>query len=107
MIIGVLKEPSPETRVSLLPEHVAILKKWNVDVYLETSAGVHAFANDQKYTDAGATAKSRNEVLQSSDIILSINAPARSEIDSLKSKVLLGIYQSLFNAALMKELAEK
>jgi hypothetical protein len=30
MIIGVLKEPSPETRVSLLPEHVTILQKWKV-----------------------------------------------------------------------------
>ena len=48
MIIGVLKEPSPETRVSLLPEHVAILKKWNVEVFVESNAGVTAFANDEK-----------------------------------------------------------
>ena len=38
MTIGVLKEPSPETRVSLLPEHIATLKKWNVDVLAETGA---------------------------------------------------------------------
>ena len=70
MIIGVLKEPSPETRVSLLPEHMAILKKWNVEVCVETNAGITAFANDEKYTEAGATIKARNEVLQSSDLIL-------------------------------------
>jgi NAD(P) transhydrogenase subunit alpha len=107
MIIGVLKEPSPETRVSLLPEHIAILKKWNVDVCVENNAGVTAFANDEKYTEAGATIKSRNAVFQSSDFILSINAFQQSEIENLKSKIVLGVYQPLFNAGLMKELAEK
>ena len=107
MIIGVLKEPAPETRVSLLPEHITILKKWNVDVCVENNAGVTAFANDEKYTEAGAIIKSRNEVLQSSDFILSINTLQQSEIDNLKSKIVLGVYQPLFNAALMKEFAEK
>ncbi len=114
MIIGVLKEPSPETRVSLIPEHITILKKWNVEVCVETNAGVTAFANNEKYTESGATVKSRSEVLQGSDIILSINAPDKSEISnhpaghaSLRSKIILGVYQPLFNAGLMKELAEK
>jgi len=107
MIIGVLKEPSPETRVSLLPEHITILKKWNVEVCIEHNAGVTAFANDEKYTEAGATVKSRNEVLQISDLLLSINVLGKSEIDNLKSKIVLGVYQPLFNAGLMKELAAK
>ena len=107
MIIGVLKEPAPETRVSLLPEHIAILKKWNVEVLVETNAGITAFANDEKYSETGATIKSRNEVLQSSDFLLSINTPDKSEIDILKSKIVLGVYQPLFNAGLMKELAQK
>ena len=107
MIIGVLKEPSPETRVSLLPEHVVILKKWNVDVVVESNAGVTAFANDEKYTEAGAAIKSRSEVLQSSDFILGINALPQSEIDHLKSKIVLGVYQPLFNAGLMQDLAAK
>ncbi len=107
MIIGVLKEPSPEKRVSLLPEHVIILKKWNVEVCVENNAGVTAFANDEKYAEAGATIKSRSEVLQSSDFVLSINTVQQSEIGNLKSKIILGVYQPLFNAGLMKELAEK
>lgn len=114
MIIGVLKEPSPETRVSLLPEHITILKKWNVEVYVETNAGASAFANDEKYSEAGAAIKSRNDVLQNSDFVLSINAPQQSEIDNLpagqaglKSKILLGVYQPLFNVDLMKVFASK
>ncbi len=114
MTIGILKEPSPETRVSLLPEHLATLKKWNVDVCIESNAGVTAFANNDKYTDAGAVVKSRDEVLQNSDIILSINPFQQSDIEKLStgkagqlSKIVLGVYQPLFNSALMKDWAEK
>ena len=53
MIIGVLKEPTPETRVSLLPEHIVLLKKWKVDVLIESNAGLTAFAEDEKYVETG------------------------------------------------------
>ncbi|HQY12963.1 MAG: Re/Si-specific NAD(P)(+) transhydrogenase subunit alpha [Ferruginibacter sp.] len=108
MIIGVLKEPSPETRVSLLPEHIAILKKWNVEVCIENGAGVNAFANDEKYAEAGAKPVSRAELLDTARIILSLNNPGADTLSALKpGTVLLGVYQPLFNPGLMKELAEK
>jgi len=107
MIIGVLKEPTPETRVSLLPIHIAILKQWNVEVFVENNAGVTAFANNEKYIDAGAAIKSRNEVLENSDIILSINALSVSDTGYKVSIILLGVYQPLFNVDLMKDLATK
>jgi len=105
MIIGVLKEPSPETRVSLLPEHVATLKKWNVTVCVETNAGATAFANDDKYTAAGAAIKPRAEILQNCDIILSINPVTKSEIANLQSKIALGVFQPLYNTGLIKDFA--
>ena len=105
MTIGVLKEQSGETRVSLLPEHIATLKKWNVDVCIETNAGVNAFANDDKYVAAGALIKSRGEVLQNADIILSIQPIENSKFEILKSKIMLGVYQPLFNFNLMKDCA--
>jgi len=105
MIIGVLKESFPETRVSLLPEHIATLKKWNVDVCVESQAGMDAFASDDKYSTAGATVKSREEVLQNSDIILSIQPIENSKIENQKSKIILGVYQPLFNYTLMKDCA--
>jgi len=108
MIIGVLKEPSPETRVSLLPEHIAILKKWNVEVCIENGAGVTAFANDEKYTEVGARLMPRDEVINAAKIILSLNNPGADTLSALKpGTVLLGVYQPLFNPELMKELAEK
>ncbi len=107
MIIGVLKEPPPETRVSLLPEHLATLKKWNVNICIESNAGATAFANDDKYIEAGATIKSRTEILQTCDIILSINAPHITNIEQLTSNILLGVYQPLFTAVVMKDWAAK
>ncbi len=105
MTIGVLKEPTSETRVSLLPEHIAALKKINVEVCIETQAGINAFAADDKYIDAGATIKSKEEIVQSSDIILAIQPIEISTLDGLKSKIILGIYQPLFNFNLMKACA--
>ncbi len=105
MIIGVLKEPSPETRVSLLPEHITALKKWNVAVVVETGAGIMAFANDDKYVAAGAKILKREEVVSTADIILSINEPQNVQLSS--GKILLGIFQPLFNPSLMKDWAEK
>ena len=108
MIIGVLKETYPETRVSLLPEHIIILKKWNVDVYVEQGAGITALAADEKYTDAGAQLMSRDAVLQSAGLVLSINNFTAPDIDTLKnSTVVLGVYQPLFNGTLIKEWAVK
>lgn len=97
MMIGVLKEPLPETRVSLLPEHIALLKKINTEVLIEKNAGEKAFALDEKYTEAGATVLSREEVIRRSEIILSIHLPSENEINVLQSKIVLGFYQPLYN----------
>jgi NAD(P) transhydrogenase subunit alpha len=43
MIVGVLKEQAPETRVSLVPEVVSVLTKMNVTVWIEAGAGASAF----------------------------------------------------------------
>ena len=106
MTIGVLKESLPETRVSVLPEHIAIFKKLNVNVLIETGAGENAFATDQKYAQAGAKVASKEDVLGISDIVLLINIPSLIDIGFLKSKILLGNYQPLHNYAFMQNLAD-
>lgn len=107
MTIGVLKEPVPETRVSVLPEHLAILQKWNVDVLVESNAGENAFVSNQKYAGVGAKVVSRDEVLNNSDIILSINILGTPEIETIQSKILLGNYQPLHNYTFIQNLAKK
>ena len=107
MTIGVLKEPNNETRVSLLPEHIAVLKKQQVNVIVEKSAGEKAFASDEQYVNAGTSIGSRMEVLQSADIILSISPLTTEDIANCKSKIFLGLYQPLFNSAYIKDLSQK
>ena len=101
MILGVLKEPRFETRVSLLPETVSALTKKNIQVVVEESAGINAFAADADYTAAGATVKSRSEVIQSADVLLSIHQPA----EPVGTKILIGVYQPLINVDAMKTYA--
>lgn len=102
MTIGLLKEPAHETRVSLLAEAVATLTKKGITVLTETGAGERAYCSDADYVKAGATVKSRADVLQSADLLLTIHQPAAEEISGLSGKVLIGVYQPLFNEAQMK-----
>ncbi len=62
MIIGVLKEQAPETRVSLVPEVVIALTKLNVTVWIEDGAGMTAFFSNDAYTAAGAVIKSAADI---------------------------------------------
>jgi alanine dehydrogenase len=54
MVVGILKEPQQETRVSLLPEGVAQLTKKGITVLVEPGAGIRASASDEDYEKAGA-----------------------------------------------------
>lgn len=102
MTIGVLKEPSFETRVSLLPEAVATLTKKGITVLVENGAGEKAFSSDDEYIKAGAALKPSTELISQSDIILSIQIPTQS---IPASKILIGVFQPLFNIDLMKQWA--
>ena len=102
MTIGVLLEPAPETRVSLLPEHVAALKKKNIAVIVQAEAGKRAFASDEAYLSAGATIGNKHEVISKSDIVLSMHLHHEND---WKEKVFIGNYQPLFKQPLMQQLA--
>ena len=108
MTIGILKEPAGETRISLLPEQVHALVKKNVAVLLETNAGDYAFANDDSYINAGAVIASRQQVLQQSDVVLSIQLLTSEDVELLQpNKVALGIFQPLYNVAAIQQLATR
>ena len=108
MTIGILKEPAGETRISLLPEQVQALVKKNVAVLLETNAGDYAFANDDSYINAGAVIASRQQVLQQSDVVLSIQLLTSEDVELLQpNKVALGIFQPLYNVAAIQQLATR
>lgn len=107
MIIGILSEPSPETRVSLLPEHITTLKKWNLQSIIEKGAGSTAFASDNAYSAMGTEVAGREEVLQKADVLLSINKLSDSDIVVGKPKVIIGQYAPLFFPQVIKHWANK
>lgn len=103
MTIGVLQEAAPETRVSLLPEHLAALTKKGITVLVQSEAGKRAFASDESYVAAGAKIVTKHEVLALSDIVLSMHLHHEAE---WKDKVFVGNYQPLFKPAIMGQLAK-
>lgn len=99
MIVGVLKEPGYESRVSLLAEAATVLVKRKVEVWLESGAGEKAFCPDAAYTGAGAQLRTRDAVLSEADLLLSMHA---DDIPGgLQNKMLVGVYQPLYYPALM------
>ena len=104
MIVGVLKEPQEESRVSLLPELVAQLTKKGHKVLIEQGAGVRAFASDADYEKAGASIGSAEQVIAQCDVIFSIHLP-NSGYQIPSSKILIGVYQPLYNRDLMLQWA--
>ncbi len=96
MIIGVLKESVPETRVSLVPEIVQALTKMNVQVWVEAGAGDKAFYNDNTYEAAGALLRDATTISQEADVLLSIHADNISG-RAKDGRVLIGVFQPLFN----------
>jgi NAD(P) transhydrogenase subunit alpha len=108
MTIGILKEPAPETRVSLLPEAAASLTKQNITVQVEKNAGALAYASDKLYQTKDINAVERSTILSASEIILSINILSEEDVAQLKpNTILIGVFQPLFNYMLMKQWAEK
>lgn len=108
MILAVLKEKAGENRVSLVPEVVKQIVQQQVTVWVEAGAGAQAFYPDEAYREAGADIKTRAELLQQADMLLSIRPPATEEWKNAPpGKIWLGIYQPLYNPALMQQWAEK
>lgn len=103
MVIGVLKEPDFETRVSLLPAAVAAFVKKGITVYIENGAGEKTFHNDDEYTKEGALLFSASEIAAKADVILAIHPPVTT--DAFARKILIGVYQPLVNKELLNKWA--
>ncbi len=106
--LGILKEPSGENRVSMLPESVASLIAKKLTVLVERDAGSKAFASDQQYKESGAEIHSREKILAESDLILGINPPSSKELASLeKGKIVIAVFNPFFNKSLVREMTDK
>ncbi|GAO42943.1 NAD(P) transhydrogenase subunit alpha [Flavihumibacter petaseus] len=91
MIIGVLKEPAGETRVSLLPEAVASLQKKGHEIWVESGAGISAYADDDSYTAVGAKIV-EGSAFKEAHLMLSIHPPG---FPLVAGQILIGSFQPL------------
>lgn len=82
--VGLPKETSTqEKRIVLTPESVGLLSNNDIEVVVESGAGLSAKFSDQDYSDAGAKiVYSRKEVL-SADVILKIDPLTIEEIGDM------------------------
>jgi NAD(P) transhydrogenase subunit alpha len=106
MQIGVLKETN-DKRVSIIPESVKILNDSGNEIWVEKLAGKAAFFSDEDYRESGARVVSRDEILTTSDLIISISPVERSEINKIKkSAIYISSFQPFVDEKITKVLSD-
>jgi len=106
MNIAVPKEVHEgETRVSMIPEHVAKLVQAGAEVSIETDLGQTLRIADDEYTKAGASVTPDHDALiQKADMVLRIRKPAAQEVELMKQGC---IYISLLDPFNERELIDQ
>lgn len=106
MLIAIPKETHPEeTRVPMIPEHVAKLVKAGAEISIQSGLGQTLQISDEAYSEAGAAVEAnRDELLQNADMVLRIGKPSSEEVGRLKKG---SIYVSLLDPFNEKELVEE
>jgi NAD(P) transhydrogenase subunit alpha len=110
LTIGVPRETyAGEKRVATVPEVVEKLLKLGFAVRVETGAGAGANFSDETYQAAGAQiAGSAAELLDSSDIVFKVRAPATEEIALMRpGSTLVSFIWPAQNPQLMQQLADR
>jgi NAD(P) transhydrogenase subunit alpha len=79
MLLGVVAEAAPETRVAIVPNSVLKLVKLGFEVVVESGAGDAAHHSDSAYEGKGATICDRATAL-SADIVIAIGMPDVSQM---------------------------
>lgn len=93
---------SGETRVPLIPEHVARLVKAGAAVSIESGLGQTLRISDEKYAEAGArVVAEQNSLIQNADMVLRIRKPGPEEVERMKAGC---IYISLLDPFNEREL---
>lgn len=101
-VIGIVREPAGEARVSATPATIASLGKLGHTVRVERGAGAAASYPDAEYEAAGAVLVDRAEAW-GSEVVLAITAPGAEEIALLSADATL---IALLSPALRPDLVE-
>jgi H+-translocating NAD(P) transhydrogenase subunit alpha len=101
--VGVLKETFPGERcVAIVPRSVEALKKSDIAVILEPSAGVAAGYTDDQYIAKGVTTASREQIFAQADILIQFRSlganpeAGRADLRSLRpGQIVMGLGEPL------------
>lgn len=107
---GIPKEiKAGETRVALTPDSVNMLTNKGLTVTIEAGAGEMSGFEDEQYIQAGAKiANSPKEVWESSNIIVKVKEPQRSEFEFFREDLVIFSYLHLaVEEELSKQLLKK
>jgi NAD(P) transhydrogenase subunit alpha len=105
MKLGIPKEQN-DNRVAIVPATLAKLKDLGLDINVETDAGAGAMYEDEEYA-AHAKVLNRTELLQQSDIILSINPLSDDELQSLRpDTAVVSLFQPYLDASVTDKLRQ-
>jgi len=106
MRVGVPAETDPgERRVALVPDAVPRLVDAGLEVAVEAGAGRHSFAGDDDYRSAGASIE--DDVLTSSDVVLSVGPLASSQVDRLRPGTVTISFLPAARTDLVERLSER
>ena len=105
--VAVPKETLPgEHRVALIPEVVSKLAKLDVEILIESGAGVSAHYPDADY-DAARIVSDATTLYNEADVVLAVQPPSLEVIDKLKEdSIFIGLllpFQRLEHVARLKE----
>lgn len=98
-----------ETRVAIVPEVIAKLKKIGIDVIVQKDAGLQAGFPDDQYTSAGANlAADPAAMISQADIVVMIQPPNAQDISALRPEsVLIAMLNPLVNLEMVRDLARR
>jgi len=87
--VGVVKEPTGEARVAMVPAVAKALTKDGYKVHIEKGAGASAGFPDSEYTAAGCVLGSRDSVINEGKLFFSIKPPV-DDLPKFKNKAVVG-----------------
>ena len=109
MIISALK--SNDSRDSRSPIHtdtISSLTSLGADIFFEKEIGLGTFTSDEEFVSKGIAIASRQDCIEKSDLIISLQPLLNEEVSMMKSgSTLLGLMNPFSNSSLINICAEK
>ena len=104
--VGVLTEKFPsERRVAVVPRVIDLLKKSQIDVWMEAGAGIESGFLDEEYTARGANVATAEEVHKQARILMHVRVP-ESPDGLLTGDTAIGLCDPLSDPGLVTRYAQ-